>query len=168
MTNDELYDRIQALERFAIDYLQNRRDRTFGQFWADFDAFDPALHSALKEAGSDVDESVLSALNALADTTDVLSEGSHTLTDASQTESLRAQPSPAGSGGETHTSTGRMATLIAAKFADESAKFTLPAAVDPAVALPPEAAPIPPPGATPVPSSALSVKEESAAFVQAL
>lgn len=73
MTNDELYDRIQALEAFAIDYLRNRRDRTFGQFWADFDAFDPELHARLRDG--DVDQSIRSALNALADTTDCLSEG---------------------------------------------------------------------------------------------
>lgn len=73
MTNDELYDRIQALEAFAIDYLRNRRDRTFGQFWADFDAFDPELHARLRYG--DVDQSICSALNALADTTDCLSEG---------------------------------------------------------------------------------------------
>lgn len=75
MRSDEMYDRIQALERFAIDYLKNRRDRTFGQFWEDFEAFDPALHAAIEKAGADLDEGALSALNALADTTDFLSEG---------------------------------------------------------------------------------------------
>jgi hypothetical protein len=75
MNNDELHDRIQALEDFSIDYLKNRRDRTFGQFWADFEAFDPTLNTCLKESGDGLDDSVLSALNALADTTDFLSEG---------------------------------------------------------------------------------------------
>lgn len=73
MRNDELYDRIQALEAFTIDYLKKRRDRTFGQFWADYDAFDVELHSRLQEG--EVDDDVRSALNSLADTTDVLSEG---------------------------------------------------------------------------------------------
>lgn len=73
MTNDELIHRIHALEAFAIDYLQNRRDRTFGQFWADYEAFDPELHARLEHGH--VDEDIRSALNALADTTDCLSEG---------------------------------------------------------------------------------------------
>lgn len=75
MKNNELRARIQAAEDFAIDYIRNRRDRTFGQFWADFDAFDPTLNAALRDAGTSTDEGVLSALNALADTTDFLSEG---------------------------------------------------------------------------------------------
>ena len=73
MTRDELIGRIHALEAFAIDYLKNRRDRTFGQFWTDFDAFDPELHARLEDV--EIDEDIRSALNALADTTDNLSEG---------------------------------------------------------------------------------------------
>lgn len=60
MTNEELIVRIHALEAFAIDHLKNRRDRTFGQFWADFDAFDPELHARL-QAG-EIDDDVRSAL----------------------------------------------------------------------------------------------------------
>ena len=75
MTNDELIDRIHALEAFAIDYLKNRRERTFGQFWADFESFDPELHARLRDGLAQFDDGVRSALKPQADTTDTLSEG---------------------------------------------------------------------------------------------
>ena len=76
MNNDDLSQRIAALESWVIEFLRTKRDHTYGEFWAAYKTRDPELLQVIDgpEAAS-LPPSIQAQLDALFDGMEILIDG---------------------------------------------------------------------------------------------